>query len=69
MRPEPGLQVKHLKQWKFFSLIKTEIVDRARPWSTLIISNNAIPDDLNLRWSFRLSAVLVGILAVALPFW
>ena len=69
VRLEPGLQVKHLKRWKFFSLIKTEIVDRARPWSTLIISNNAIPDDLNLRWSFRLSAVTVGILAVALPFW
>ena len=68
VRLEPGLQVKHLKRWKFFSLIKTEILDRARPWSTLIISNNAIPDDLNLRWSFRLSAVLVGLLAVALPF-
>jgi GT2 family glycosyltransferase len=65
---EPGMQVKHLKRWKFFSLIKTEILDRARPWSTLIISNNAIPDDLNLRWSFRLSAVLVGVLALAFPF-
>ena len=35
---DPGMQVKHLKRWRFFSLIKTEIVDRARPWSTLIIS-------------------------------
>jgi len=68
VRLDPELQVKHLKRWKFFSLIKTEILDRARPWSTLIISNNAIPDDLNLRWSFRLSAVLVGVLAVAFPF-
>ena len=34
----------------------------------MIISNSAIPDDLNLRWSFRLSAVLVGLLAAALAF-
>jgi len=68
VRLEPTLQVKHLKRWKFFSLIRTEVLDRAHPWSTLIISNNAIPDDLNLRWSFRLSAVLVGLLALALPF-
>jgi GT2 family glycosyltransferase len=68
VRLDPDLQVKHLKRWTTLSLIKTEILDRARPWSTLIISNNAIPDDLNLRWSFRLSAILVGILAFALPF-
>ena len=29
VRLEPSLQVKHLKRWKFFSLIRTEIVDRA----------------------------------------
>jgi glycosyltransferase involved in cell wall biosynthesis len=68
VRLDRELQVKHLKRWRTFPLLTTEIFDRARPWSTLIISNNAIPDDLNLRWSFRLSAVLVGILAVAIPF-
>lgn len=68
VRLDPALQVKHLKRWTTFSLIKTEILDRAHPWSTLIISNHAIPDDLNLRWSFRLSAALVGLLALAIPF-
>jgi GT2 family glycosyltransferase len=68
VRLDRDLQVKHLKRWTTFPLFKTEILDRARPWSTLIISNNAIPDDLNLRWSFRLSAALVGLLALAIPF-
>ena len=68
VRLDRDLQVKHLKKWTTFSLFKTEILDRAHPWSTLIISNHAIPDDLNLRWSFRLSAVLVGFLVLAIPF-
>ena len=69
VRLDRDLQVKHLKRWQAYPLFKTEILDRAHPWSTLVISNNAIPDDLNLRWSFRLSAALVGFLALAIPFW
>jgi GT2 family glycosyltransferase len=68
VRLDPALQVKHLKRWTALSLIKTEILDRAYPWSTLIVSGDAIPDDLNLRWSSRLSAVLAGVLALAIPF-
>lgn len=72
---DPTLQVKHLKRWTLFSLLRTDILSRALPWSTLILEEDALINDLNLRMSDRVSAVLVW-LAIALlslsyfsPFW
>jgi glycosyltransferase involved in cell wall biosynthesis len=59
------LQVKHLKRWTLPSLIRTDIFDRAIPWSQLILNDGGMINDLNLRSSDRISAVLSG-LAVAL---
>ena len=52
------LQVKHLKRWTFFSLLRTDILNRALPWSKLILEEDAMIDDLNLRMSNRVSAAL-----------
>ncbi|HUQ33133.1 MAG TPA: glycosyltransferase [Pyrinomonadaceae bacterium] len=52
------LQVKHLKRWTFLSLIRTDIFSRALPWSQLIAKEGGIIDDLNLRVSDRISAML-----------
>jgi glycosyltransferase involved in cell wall biosynthesis len=62
------IQVKHLKTWTGLSMVRSDIVDRAYPWSKLLMTLDDLPDDLNLRWSHRLSAVLVALLAATLTF-
>ncbi len=62
------IQVKHLKAWTGYSMVKSDIVDRAVPWSRLILGAASLPDDLNLRWSHRVSAVLTALLTAALLF-
>jgi len=62
------IQVKHLKAWTALSMMKSDIFDRAVPWSQLILSAGSMPVDLNLRWSHRLSAILSGLLLVTLTF-
>jgi glycosyltransferase involved in cell wall biosynthesis len=59
------LQVKHLKRWTLSSLVRTDMLDRALPWSQLIIEDGWMINDLNLRMSDRISTALSG-LAVAL---
>ena len=58
------IQVKHLKRWTLTGLIKTDVFDRAIPWTLLIISEQAIPNDLNLEGSQRLSALFTAILLI-----
>jgi GT2 family glycosyltransferase len=52
------LQVKHLKYWTFRSLLRTDILCRALPWSKLILAEDGMINDLNLRLSDRVSAAL-----------
>ncbi|GAX60454.1 glycosyltransferase [Candidatus Scalindua japonica] len=60
---DKSVQVKHLKRWNLYSLIKTDVIDRAIPWIKLIIETNSIPRDLNLKYSYRVSSVLASIFA------
>jgi glycosyltransferase involved in cell wall biosynthesis len=62
IRLEKTLQAKHLKHWNWSNLLRADILDRAYPWSRLIMRSGTFPDDLNLIGTYRLSAVLVGIL-------
>ncbi len=55
------LQVKHLKKWTPRSLVHTDILRRAIPWTQLVIRSNYIPSDLNLSWSSRSSAALIAV--------
>ncbi len=57
-RLDPSLHVKHLKKWTLRSVIETDIKSRALPWSRLILDSGEMPNDLNLRWSQRVSAAL-----------
>jgi glycosyltransferase involved in cell wall biosynthesis len=59
------LTVKHLKRWTFFTLLKTDIVHRAIPWTRLILNTRHLPDDLNFDYSARASVFLIAGLAVA----
>ncbi|MBI4589387.1 MAG: glycosyltransferase [Candidatus Rokubacteria bacterium] len=61
------LQVKHLKRWEWRGWLRTDIYQRAIPWSKLILETGVLPRDLNLQMSHRISALWVGLLALALP--
>lgn len=56
------IKVKHLKRWTFIGLLKTDIFDRAIPWTRLILRHRDLPNDLNLGSSQRLSSILTVIL-------
>jgi glycosyltransferase involved in cell wall biosynthesis len=60
------LQAKHLKCWGWRSWLKTDISQRAIPWSQLILETARLPSDLNLQVTHRASALLVGLLTVFL---
>jgi len=59
---DKSIQVKHLKRWTLWSMTRTDIVDRAIPWTMLILNNRNLPNDLNLKFSQRISALMSGAL-------
>jgi glycosyltransferase involved in cell wall biosynthesis len=70
IRLDPSLQVKHLKRWTLKGLLRTDIFDRAIPWTMLVLRNGSMPNDLNLRIDQRCSVALVclsPLLAARLP--
>jgi GT2 family glycosyltransferase len=57
-----SILVTHMKRWTFWSLIRTDILDRGIPWTELILRDRCMPDDLNLQLSQRVSVALVFLL-------
>lgn len=67
----PDLQVKHLKRWNAYSLIGTDVFDRATPWTELIWDRlirrrPRVSNDLNLGVSYRLSLITSFLFLAAL---
>lgn len=60
------IQVTHLKRWTLWGILKSDVRDRALPWTRLILQEGRLPDDLNLRLSQRVSAFLAGLFFLAL---
>ena len=56
------IQVKHLKKWAFYNLLKTDLFMRAIPWTKILLENKNWENSLNIRWKDRISVVLVFIL-------
>lgn len=63
---DPLLRCKHLKAWTLWSMIRTDIKDRATPWSRLLIAAGQFPSTLNIDWSNRVSGAAAVALAVCL---
>jgi len=63
---DKGLQGKHLKQWRLGSLLRADILCRAIPWTRLILESEQQVNDLNLKTSDRISAVLAGLMVASL---
>ena len=66
IRLDAAIQVQHLKCWTFANMLKTDIFDRGVPWTRLILRTGSMPNDLNVRWSQRLSVLLAFLLVVAI---
>ena len=64
LRPE--IQATHLKAWTLRSLLRSDLCDRAIPWTRLALQEGHLPDDLNLRAGARVSAVLAYVLVLSL---
>jgi glycosyltransferase involved in cell wall biosynthesis len=61
---ERQLQVKHLKHWTVGNMLRTDVFQRAIPWSRLLLGAGAIRPELNLGAGSRLSALLAWLLVV-----
>lgn len=59
IRLEKTLMVTHLKEWRALSLIKSDIVDRAIPWTELSLRYSKVINDLNLSKSNQTNVALV----------
>jgi glycosyltransferase involved in cell wall biosynthesis len=62
---DPGLQVKHLKQWTLRSLLGTDVLRRAIPWTLLWLEGRRFPDDLNFSADQRIAAIVALALALS----
>lgn len=60
------IQVKHLKKWSLKGLIKTDIFNRAVPWTDLILRNRNLPNSLNLSLAQRLATFVLLLLIIHL---
>jgi GT2 family glycosyltransferase len=54
------IQGTHLKRWTLRSMLWTDLMRRAVPWTRLILASGAAPRDLNLGRAQRWSVALVG---------
>jgi glycosyltransferase involved in cell wall biosynthesis len=57
IRLDKSLQVKHMKRWGFFSLLRSDFFCRAIPWTRLILRDGRFIKDLNLQISSRICVV------------
>jgi glycosyltransferase involved in cell wall biosynthesis len=64
IRLEKGLLAKHLKRYTLWSLVRSDVLDRAAPWTVLMWSRKQFTSDLNLKWNHKLSS-LIGALFLA----
>ena len=71
IRLDKELQGTHLKHWTLWSMIRTDVTNRAVPWARLVLARGRVPSELNLGISQRLSAGLVALAlgATVLALW
>ncbi len=61
----PDLQVKHLKRWDSVSLLRTDLFQRAIPWSKLLLKYGQMKNSLNLSYWCRARVAVSGLLALS----
>jgi glycosyltransferase involved in cell wall biosynthesis len=66
IRLAKDVQVTHLKRWTPLLMLRTDVFQRAAPWTRLIIRSRVLPNDLNVGTRSRVSVALVAMLGAAL---
>lgn len=72
IRLVPDLLGTHLKRWTLAEVVRTDIFQRAVPWSYLILSGRGVSNDLNVSTAERARAAVAGLwfLSIAAaPIW
>jgi GT2 family glycosyltransferase len=66
---DPELCVTHLKRWTLLSFLRTDLLQRAIPWTELALERGMLPATLNFTKAQRLAALLpaAAIAALLLP--
>ena len=54
---DPRLLGTHLKRWTLYSMIKTDIFDRAVPWATMVLNRRRFTNALNTSTSHKISVI------------
>jgi len=65
IRLDPRIQVKHHKEWTLASMVRTDILVRAAPWTELMMLHG-LPKNLNFRWQDRASVAVSSLLPLVL---
>jgi cellulose synthase/poly-beta-1,6-N-acetylglucosamine synthase-like glycosyltransferase len=58
---------KHLKQWRFLNMVRTDIFLRGVPWMRVVLRDGSLTSDLNLSYKSRLATLFAGLLGLLLP--
>ncbi|MCC6591311.1 MAG: glycosyltransferase family 2 protein [Bryobacterales bacterium] len=61
IRVDGAIQVEHRKQYKFLSMVRSDLFDRAIPWTQLILREGKMPNTLNVANGQRTAAALVWV--------
>jgi glycosyltransferase involved in cell wall biosynthesis len=61
-----NLQVTHLKRWRLADMLKTDLLQRAAPWTQLMLADGELVNDLNVKSRDRVSVAAAFLLPVAL---
>lgn len=64
---DPELQVKHLKKWNLGSLVATDVVRRAIPWTLQWMEHGRVQTDLNFSYDQRFAAIVSVALVFSIP--
>lgn len=58
------LRGKHLKSWTLLGMARTDLFDRAIPWTRLLLFRTGLTKELNLDRAHRLSAALTALMGL-----
>ncbi len=57
----------HMKRWTLGSMVRTDVLGRAIPWTRLNLRRHAAPNDLNIKLGQKLCVVLIALALLFLP--
>lgn len=66
IRLEKSMLGKHMKQWKLWNLVRTDLLQRGVPWMVLVLQQRQAPSDLNLNITSRIATLLAAAFTLSL---